>query len=338
MSAFRNRVAAARRDFAGVARNPDLRRLQLAWAFSIVSYWAYTVAVVVFAFGEGGATAVGVVGLVRWVAAGVVSPFAALLADRYDRRRVMIASDLVRAALIAGAAASAYAGTDPLVVYVLATLVAIAGTPFRPAEAALTPHLVRTPEELGAANVVASAIESVGIFVGPAIGGLLLSQTSVGTTFVVTAASVVVSASFIVRIRARPGAEVVEREEEDVLGELTAGIRAIFENRKVALLVGLFGAQTFVDGLLGVLIAVIAFDYLGAGAGTVGWLNSASGIGGLVGAAIAGVLVGRGRLAADFGLGVVLFGLPLALVAAWQSEASALVLLAIVGVGNTLAD
>jgi hypothetical protein len=100
----------------------------------------------------------------------------------------------------------------------------------------------------------------------------------------------------------------------------------------------LFAAQTFVDGLLSVLIAVVALDYLSGGASTVGWLNAASGIGGLVGAGLAGVLVGRGKLAADFGLGVVLFGLPLALLASWKSEGLALVLLAGVGVGNTLAD
>ena len=70
----------------------------------------------------------------------------------------------------------------------------------------------------------------------------------------------------------------------------------------------------------------------------MGWLNAASGIGGIVGAGIAGVLVGRGRLAADFGLGVLLFGLPLALIATWKSEGFALLLLAAVGVGNTLAD
>src|SRR4051794_12509051 len=101
-----NRLAAARRDFAGVVRNADLRRLELAWASSIVSTWAYSIAVVVFAYSEGGATAVGVVGLLRWVAAGLVSPFAALLADRYDRRAVMVGSDLLRAAMMALAAAA----------------------------------------------------------------------------------------------------------------------------------------------------------------------------------------------------------------------------------------
>jgi MFS family permease len=338
MSALANRLAASRRDFGSVLRNPNVLRLELAWAFSIVSTWAYSIAVVVFAFEQGGATAVGVVSLLRWVAAGLVSPFAALLADRHERRSVMVASDLLRAALIAGAAAAVLTDASPYAVYLLATLVSVAGTPFRPAEAALTPQLVRTPEELGAANVVASAIESTGIFAGPALGGLLLSWTSVSTTFFATAGGVAISAVLIVGIR--PAAET-ESEDEGVgkvREELLEGFRAIFGRRSIALLVGLFAAQTFIDGVLGVLIAVVAFDYLSGGASTVGWLNAASGIGGLVGAGLAGVLVSRGRLAADFGLGVLLFGLPLALLAAWESEGLALVLLAGVGVGNTLAD
>jgi predicted MFS family arabinose efflux permease len=232
------------------------------------------------------------------------------------------------------------ADASAYLVYGLATLVSIAGTPFRPAEAALTPQLVRTPDELGAANVVASAIESIGIFAGPALGGLLLAWTSVSTTFLVTAGGVALSALFIVRIQrvAGPEGEGEVVGEAEIREELLEGFRAIFKSRSVALLVGLFAAQTFVDGLLSVLIAVVAFDYLSGGASTVGWLNAASGIGGLLGAGAAGVLVGRGRLAADFGLGVLLFGLPLALLATWKSEGLALVLLAGVGIGNTLAD
>jgi MFS family permease len=334
-----NRLAAARRDFAGVVRNGDLRRLELAWASSIVSTWAYSIAVVVFAYAQGGATAVGIVGLLRWVAAGVVSPFAALLADRYDRRAVMVGSDLLRAAMMALAAAAVALDAPAAVVYLLATFVAVAGTPFRPAEAALTPQLTHTPEELGAANVVASAIESVGIFVGPALGGLLLTATSVSTTFLVTAGGVVLSAVLLVRIRGAATTASGDLEDGgDVRGELVAGARAVFGNRSVALLVGLFAAQTFVDGLLGVLIAVVALGYLHGSAATVGWLNAASGIGGILGAVVAGVLVGRGRLALDFGIGVVLFGLPLALLAGWRSEGFALLLLAVVGVGNTLVD
>jgi MFS family permease len=338
MRSFLNRLVEARRAFRGVVGNPGLLRLELAWACSVVGAWAYGIAVVVYAYEQGGARAVGVVGLLRWGIAALVSPFAAVFGDRYDRRLVMVASDLVRAALIVAAAAAVFSDTEPALVYALAALVSVAGTPFRPAEAAYTPQLARTPDELSAANVVAAAIESTGIFVGPALGGLLLAWTSTGTVFLATAGAIVVSALFILGIRG-PGTETrQERGSETIVEELLAGARAILRDRKVALLVGLFAAQTFVDGLLGVLIAVIALSFLDAGAAAVGWLNAACGIGGLAGAMLAAAFIGRGRLAGDFGLGVLLFGLPLALVPAWRNEGFALLLLAIVGIGNTLAD
>jgi MFS family permease len=335
---FLERLADARTAFGGVLHNRALRRLELAWACSIVGAWAYGVAVVVYAFQQGGARAVGVVGLLRWGTAALASPFAAALGDRYDRRVVMVASDVVRAGLIVAAAVAVFADSAPWLVYVLAGLVSVAGTPFRPAEAAYTPVLTNTAEELSAANVVAAAIESVGIFAGPALGGLLLAATNTGTVFLATAVLVVASAVLILGIRPRRDEQASGRSGESVLAELLAGARTIMGDRKVALLVGLFAAQTFVDGLLGVLIAVIALSFLDAGAAAVGWLNAASGIGGLVGAVLAGMMVGRGRLAGDFGLGVLLFGLPLALVPAWRNEGFALLLLAVIGVGNTLAD
>ena len=338
MRRFLERLAEARTAFGGVLHNRALRRLELAWACLVVGAWAYGVAVVVYAYEQGGARAVGVVGLLRWGTAALASPFAAALGDRYDRRLVMVGSDLFRAGLTVVAAAAVFADWGPWLVYVLAALVSVAGTPFRPAEAAYTPVLTNTPEELSAANVVAAAIESVGIFVGPALGGLLLAATNTGTVFLATAVLVAVSAVLILGIRARGGERAPERSGESVFGELLAGARTILGDRKVALLVGLFAAQTFVDGLLGVLIAVVALSFLDAGAAAVGWLNAASGIGGLVGAVLAGMMVGRGRLAGDFGLGVLLFGLPLALIPAWRNEGFALLLLGFIGVGNTLAD
>src|SRR5436190_14929639 len=112
--------------FRDVFTNPSLRRIELAWAASIFGTWAYGIAVIVYAYDQGGPTAVGVVGLARWFAAAAVSPFAALLGDRYDRRLVMVLSVLARAALIGGAAAAVSAHAAPIVVYVLAALVAVA--------------------------------------------------------------------------------------------------------------------------------------------------------------------------------------------------------------------
>jgi len=133
---FLERLAEARTAFGGVLHNRALRRLELAWACSIVGAWAYGVAVVVYAYDQGGARAVGVVGLLRWGTAALASPFAAALGDRYDRRLVMVGSDLLRAGLIVAAAVAVFADSAPWLVYVLASLVSVAGTPFRPAEAA----------------------------------------------------------------------------------------------------------------------------------------------------------------------------------------------------------
>jgi MFS family permease len=332
-------LAESGRAFRNVFRNESLRRIEFAWAASILGTWAYGIAVVVYAYEQGGATAVGVVGLARWVAAAVASPFAALLGDRYDRRWVMVASDLARAVLIAGAALAAFTGAPAIVIYVIAGLVGIAATAFRPAEAALVPSLARTPEELTAANVAASTIESVGIFGGPAIGGLLLATTGTGVVFLVTAGALLWSAFLVAGIRpAVEAKEKVEHEAVSVRDELLAGFRTIARERKLRLLVGLFSAQTFVDGMLNVLIVVIALKLLDSGQAGVGFLNSAVGIGGLLGALAAAALVGRGRQAADFGLGIFIWGVPIALVAVWPNQAFVLVLLAVVGIGNTIVD
>lgn len=336
MGGSKRHLAESAQAFGEVFRNPNLRRLQLAWAASIVGTWAYGIAVVVYAYDHGGATAVGVVGLARWLAAAAASPFSALLGDRFDRRRVMAASDLARALLIGAAALAAFTGAAPAIVYVLSALVGVAATAFRPAEAALVPTLARTPEELTAANVVASTIESVGIFGGPALGGLLLAATGAGTVFVVTAGLLIWSALLIVGIH--PLERAPAEQPGSVRQELLAGFRTIARERRLRLLVGLFAAQTFVDGMLNVLIVVLALKFLHTGRAGVGFLNSAVGIGGLVGAVVAAALVGRKRLAADFGLGIVLWGVPLALVAVSRNEAAALVLLGVLGVGNTLVD
>jgi MFS family permease len=324
--------------FRDVFANPALRRIQLAWAASIFGTWAYGIAVIVYAFEQGGATAVGIVGLVRWSAAAAVSPFAALLGDRYDKRLVMVSSDLARVVLIGAAAAAVYTDSPPVVVYILAALVGVAATAFRPAEAALVPALARTPDELTAANVAASTIESIGMFGGPAIGGLLLAATGPATVFVVTAGLLLCSALLLIGIRPAGEVEPAEREEESIREELLAGFRAIAHERRLRLLVGLFSAQTFVDGMLNVLIVVVALDLLDTGRAGLGFLNSAVGIGGLLGALAAAALVGRRRLAADFGLGIFIWGVPIALVAVWPNQVFALVLLGIVGIGNTLVD
>jgi MFS family permease len=320
-----------------VFRNPELRRVELAWAGSVTGDWAYVVALAVFAWDAGGAAAVGLVGLIRFLPAAIAAPFAAVLADRHPRQRVMLVADVVRALALAAAAAVALLDAPVGFVYALTVLVSVVATAFQPAQAAILPSLAREPAELTAANVASSTIESVGSFAGPALGGLLVAVTDAGVVFAVTAATFLWSASLIGRVRAEPP---VRREgERSRLGhEALAGFRAIAVESRLRLLVGLYAAQTLVAGALNVLIVVSAFELLDLGEAGVGFLNSAVGVGGLFGALSALALVGRRRLASGLGAGLVLWGVPIAVLGLFADPVVALVCLGAVGVGNTIVD
>jgi MFS family permease len=336
-TSLRRRLRESLRAFAAVFHNEDLRRLELAWSGSIIGQWGYEVALAVFAYRAGGASAVGLVALVRLLPAAVVAPFAALLGDRFRRKRIMVAADLARACAMAGAAAAVFGGAPAVTVYALAAIAAVTGTAFGPAQSALLPSLARSPEELTAANATSTTLESVGFFVGPALGGLLLAVTSVGAVFAMAAALFLWSAFVLGRIvgdsRGGPGIA-----GDSILREALAGFRAIAAERRLRLIVGLYGSQTLAAGILRVLLVVTALQVLDLGPSGVGFLNSAVGIGALAGMLVMLTLIGTSRLAAVFRLGILLWGVPLALLGIWPSVAAALVLLGILGVGNTLVD
>jgi MFS family permease len=336
-TSLRRRIGESLRAFAAVFANPDLRRLELAWSGSIIGQWGYEVALAVFAYRAGGATAVGLVTLVRLLPAAFVAPFAALLGDRFQRRKIMVAADLARACAMGGAAAAVYAGAPAAAVYGLAVVAALTGTAFAPAQSALLPSLARSPEELTAANATSTTLESVGFFAGPALGGLLLAFTTVGAVFALTGALFLWSALVLGRVRADSRGDPA-LEVDSIVREALAGFRAILAQRRLRLVVGLYGAQTLTAGIMRVLLVVTALRILGLGPSGVGFLNSAVGVGALAGVLVLLALIGSSRLGPVFGLGMLLWGVPLVLLGLWPSVAAAVVCFGILGVANTLVD
>ena len=334
-AALREYLGESLRAFRGVFGNPLLRRVELAWSGSIIGQWGYEVGLAVFAYKSGGATAVGVVGLVRMLPASIAAPFTALLGDRFSRTRVMIAADLVRAAALAGAGVVVFADGPAPVVYGLASAVAVAGTAFPSAQAALLPSLARTPDELAAANATSTTLESIGMFAGPALGGLVLALTSVGAVFVATASTLVWSAILVAKL---PSSAAERPTTGAILDDALAGFRTIASAPQVRLVVGLYAAQTIVAGVLRVLVVATALAVLELGSAGVGVLNAAVGIGALAGLLLALAFIGRRRLAGQFRLGITLWGIPLVLLGIWPTLAGALLFLTALGVGNTLVD
>src|SRR6476619_4116603 len=187
---------------AVAARNADLRRVELAWGAAIAAEWVHFVALGVFAYKAGGASAVGVAGLVRLLPAAFLAPAGVSLADRLERVRFLLAATLLGSLALAGSAAAAFAGIDALV-YALAAVVGISSTLIRPSLQALLPSLARTPEELVASNAATSTIESTGTLVGPLLAGVLVSLVPVGVVFAVAAVLVGASSVLVGRVRAR---------------------------------------------------------------------------------------------------------------------------------------
>jgi MFS family permease len=342
MAGLRDKVADAGRSLRSVFANPGLRRLQLAFAGSIVGDWAYAVAVALYAFEQGGATAVGVLGVIRYVSLAVVTPFASTLGDRYPRRLVMISSDLTRAVLIAVAAVLIWTDGPAIAVYALAIVTAICGSPFRSSQASILPQLARDPIELAAANVASSTIESIGFFAGPALAGLLLAVTSIPIVYVFNVVTFVWSAALVLGVRIPPREAKAPSDEtperEGFLAEASAGYRAIFGDRKLVLLIGLYCGQTVVAGASLVFTVAIALDLLEVGRSGLGFIDATLGIGGLVGGFVALVLAQRGHLARDFGIGVILWSAPLLLVAAWPTITATVICMILLGLANSVVD
>ncbi len=331
-------VAESARAVRSVFRNPNLRRIELAFAAAIIGRYAVFLGVTLYTYHVGGVTAVAIVTAVRQALAAVVAPFAGGIADRFSREHVMLASDAARFGFTAAIAVLVHTGAPAITVYACSVVISIAGSMFRPAEASLTASVASSPEELTAANVAGNTFESVGIFVGPSLGALIIAGAGYTWAFAVIALTFATSGLFIARIRDVPPREAVQRHEEGDSGSIRAGFATIAAEPRLRLLFILYGAQCFVAGALGVLEIAMALSLLGTGNAGVGLLQSASGVGAIVGAGLSVALIARAKLASDLALGLVLWGAPLLVIGALPHAWVAAVALAVLGAGNSIVD
>jgi MFS family permease len=210
-----------------------VRRLALARAISVTgSAAAYTALMFeIYDLTEESAVWLAAALLVTEGVSGLVGPFASVLGDRFDRRTVMIVSDISAAACFAGMAAVA-STPGPLVA--LAFLSALAEAPFWPASSAAIPNLV-PPDQVGWANSLVAVGRHIGITAGPAVGGILLATAGAPWVFGINAVSFVLSAVLVVSVRAR---FVGDRSDEGEHKGIWAGFRFLVREpvlRRIAL-------------------------------------------------------------------------------------------------------
>ncbi|MDR6906603.1 MFS family permease [Agromyces sp. 3263] len=324
--------------FASNWLNPNLRRAQLSFLGAWTAEWAFTVALGIVAYRDGGAAAVGLVGLLRMVPSAILAPLLSPIADRGRRERVLILVSIVRGIATAAAAVVVAVSGPSVVIYALAVLSTIAATLYRPAHSALLPSLCSTGHELASANMVRGLLDSAATLVGPLLAAVLLQFTGVDVVFWVAAGASFLAAALLVRLRYDAPPRPAAPSRPNLIREAVEGVRAVAGNRDLTLILGLAAAQALTRGALTVFSVVVAIELLGTGEPGVGALMTAVGVGAVLGSLAASLLVGSGRLGGWFAVGVGLWGLPLTLVALVPHQSAALALLAFIGVGNALID
>ena len=343
---------------AAVVRSRVLRRLELAYLTFAFGEWATWVAVIVYAYGRGGAGEAGIVVFAELAHSIILAPEVAALGDRFARERVLLGTYLAQAALMAMTVVALVTESPPLVVYALATVVATLVALSRPIHSALMPEVVDAPDDLTAANVVSGMAESLGSLIGPLGAGVLIGMGGPAAVFAVAAVGNVIGSAAVfgvVRDRAAirrresaaqvgPALERVARDPSRPSGgratatELVGGFSAILADDRLRAVVLIASWATFLVGAMDILYAVLAIELMGLDGGGVGFIGAIGGVGAILGSVTGLMLVGRERLGMSLAASAVLFGAGIATIALATGSIAAAALLVLAGVGSGLTN
>lgn len=241
---------------------------------------------------------------------GLLAPFAGVLVDRADRKRVLIASDA------AGALCwLALAFVDqPVHLIGLGFLASVAELPFVPASGAAVPNLVEGEQALARANSRLAAANHVGHLLGPSLGGLLVTGSSAGTVFVLNALSFVVSAGLIAGVK---GSFAAQRDATPVDAGGAEGFRQLVRN-SIVLRIAVASTILYLAIDMTLVADVPLAERFGLGAFGYGLMDAFWGGGALLGALLASRIVTRAEsLALVAGTAAVAVGFGLVSVAPW---------------------
>jgi MFS family permease len=282
-------VNAAPGTIRAALRHRDFRQLLVGLAVSQAGDWLYNVALLAFVYERTHSAG--------WVAATtaarvlpivVLGPLGGALADRCDRRTVMITADLLRAGLMLALAGVAAAGLPIVAVPVLAALATAAAVPYPPCAAATTPRLVPALD-LPGANAARSAVGMAAIAGGPLVGATLLLLGTATTAFLVNAATFLLSALAVASIPGgaafRPGR--VPGDRQSLLADVVLGVRALQAHPVAVRLVGADIVCSVIYGMQTVLLLLLT-RHLGLGNAGYGWLLAGTGAGGVLGTTLSG--------------------------------------------------
>ena len=321
--------------FRALAGNSALRRVVGGYALFRLTEYSVWIAMLVYAYGRGGATIAGLVALAQLVPAALLAPVFATLGDRRSPVVLLAGGYLAQAAAMA-ATAVAITGGMPAMAYAAAVVASAAFTATRPALSTLIPSLAVTPDQLTAANVVLSWVEAAAIAAAGTLTGVLIWLGGAAGVFGVCAALGAVAALLVVRLRV-PALAAPQEQAAPVAAGLSASARLAVRQPRLRLMLALLTAEAAVVGALDLLFVILAVTVLGRPQAWAGYLNSAYGVGAILAATVSVLLVGR-RLGAPILGAALLFSGALAALAASLGLAGTVALLTAAGASRALLD
>ena len=326
---------ATRSRFRDALRVRDFRLLVAAYLVDALGSWAYSVVLAVYVFDRTHSTQwLAAVGTSRWVVGLLIGSYAGVIADRYERTRVMIVSALSSAVVMAVIAVVVGTNGPIWVLIALTALSAIVASPYRPAAGALTPEVV-SEKDLVAANSLFSTLESLTVVLGPAAGGLLLLTGEPVIGVIINAASFVVAAAIVGRLRvtARGSADA----DGNAFAQWLTGLKALGRERVAMMLVLFCALDSAIYGASTVLYVPLSL-HLGTGSAGYSYLLAGSALGGVIAAGLANKLSSASRLAPVILGSIMLQALPYAVTATVHTPVLAFALQVISGVGMIVVD
>src|SRR3954454_5295812 len=323
---------------AKLTRNPTLRRCGIGFALFNAAEYGEWIAVLVYAYNQGGAKASGVLAAAQLLPCVVIAPLLATFADRYQAGWVLVAGYAAQAVGMGLLAIALLTHAPPAAVYVFAILAAPAFNATRPTMNVVLPAAVHTPDELTAGNAALGWIESAGIMIGPIVAAGVIAIGGPGWVVAAFAAAMAVATWVSLPLtRSLPSAE--PGDAGSPIADTIDGFRALKGERGTAVLMGVLTSQSLYLGAMDVLFVVLALNELDIGQSGVGILNATFGAGGLLAVFVTVGLVGRrGRRPPPLGAAAVLTGASVALIAVWPRVAITIPLLLLANVGRSLFD
>jgi predicted MFS family arabinose efflux permease len=313
---------------------PAFRLLLAGLAVSQVGDWLYNLALVTMVYQRtGSAMWAGIATAARVIPIVVLGPVGGVVADRFGRRGVMIASDLARLVLMLGLALVAATHLPVLLAPVIAALATAAGAPYLPCVSAVTPKLVRGAD-LPGANAARSAVTAIGVIAGPALGGVLLLIGPPAMAFAVNALTFGAAVAFTVAIKDRRVFAVTRSGASGHAGlasEVADGAAALRAHPAAVRLLGADILCSLVYGMQTVLLIIVA-RHAGLGLHGYGYLFAAIGFGGLIGTSVAGRVARLPQHVALAG-SLALVGLPMLAMPAAHWAPAAILLAGFTGAG-----